>query len=339
MIDSGANCSAVHDVSRLYKVNSNSDVVISGSAGNITVKVTGLSRVLDLPAVLIKHMTFDIVAWSQLEETHYVQSFQQRGVVLAVHKSDKSYFFFTKQQGMYFADYLYANSSDPFIELERLFPVTEEYVNKHHQCDNQGVKMFPIEQLDDSEIEEQFVENSLRRENVSERIIAEVLKIRQMHLALGHPMQAAMNNVLNIINNQVLRNKKNGRERKGLNSLLSPEAIKKYHQVFGKCTTCGRAKMTKDENHFRSSIPVKGVGDAVHVDLMFYRKKLKRCFFVAIDEFSGYTMVVHLANKSAESVRLAVKFVKDYYHQYRHRLKSVRSDRDKAITDRSLGAL
>ena len=34
MIDSGANCSAVHDVSRLYKVNSNSDVVISGSAGN-----------------------------------------------------------------------------------------------------------------------------------------------------------------------------------------------------------------------------------------------------------------------------------------------------------------
>ena len=149
MIDSGANCSAVSDESRLYKINRGSHVTITGSAGKIKVKTTGISRVLNFPAVLIKGMTFDIVGWTQMEETHMVQSFQNRGVVLAVNKLDKSYFFFTKQQGMYFADYKYANTSDPVKEMERLFPVTEAYVNENNKHNHHGVKMFPVELFDD----------------------------------------------------------------------------------------------------------------------------------------------------------------------------------------------
>ena len=40
MIDSGANCSAVSDESRLYNIDRRSEVTISGSAGKLKVKIT-----------------------------------------------------------------------------------------------------------------------------------------------------------------------------------------------------------------------------------------------------------------------------------------------------------
>ena len=46
MIYNGANFSDVHDISRMYSINHNSEVAILGSAVNIIVKITGLSHVL-----------------------------------------------------------------------------------------------------------------------------------------------------------------------------------------------------------------------------------------------------------------------------------------------------
>ncbi len=343
LLDSGANCSAVSDSSRLKEAKFGVNIPVQGSTGLKNSNVIGFSKVLNFIAVLIEGIKFDIVALSQIEETHnIITTHLNRGLIFAVHKTMNEYLLFCLEDGLYIARSSFDNAMHPF-EVEALnYPILER-ISSEQLFEDMTVSVTrsarPSVMQSVENCDRDYAVKELSLHKVSHKVCDEVMKIRSVHLVMGHPMEVAMRRLIYNINKKIAINKEHGRSRRDFLVPISDDAIKWYFIVFEKCTTCAMAKMTKSENQFRSSFVPIEIGDAVHVDLIFYDMQQLACCLISKDEVSGYTMVVHLSNKSARSLNSGIAFIKAYYFQFRHDLKNIYADRDSAITNKSLGPL
>jgi hypothetical protein len=333
LLDTGANVSLVTSRDRLTCVQTDKTIQIFGCTGKKETSISGLSKEFNKPAVLVEGLTFDIVSLAQLEED-YTITYLKKLFIVSDPKS-KIFYLFKENGGFYVAYHRY-DARDMSIEqtIQHVRQKDQTTYEDNHMTDRDDISQRIYSLQSDMTYARQ---QSLAR-GYSNALLEQIEQIRQVHLVLGHPGEPAMRRLIDHINERVLTNKANERSCERFRTEFSSKGIEAYFQIFKECTTCAIAKMTKSENHWRSTTPVDKPGHA-HVDWLFYSLRVKRCFLTVIDEFSKFAMVVHMDRKTANNAHLAMTFVQAYFFQHGHKLTCIYSDRDPSFSNKAFGPL
>lgn len=151
--------------------------------------------------------------------------------------------------------------------------------------------------------------------NVTKTHTAE--KVRSWHAAMGHPSDSAMKE---IIRNDTLRN-----------IPFSVSDIDVCTEVLGPCVACAQGKSHKDKRNNISNPVSEQVGEHVSVDTMFLKSK---AYFLAVDDVSKHITIRALGDRSQKSFKEAIDNLRLEYKQYGHDIKTIRTDRESAISSK-----
>ena len=360
LLDSGANISAMSEESSITNIVRDRVVKINGSTGNSEINVLGMSKEFGSMAILLKDLKFDIVSFSDLHSNHQITFINSKGLFVVRRLRSNIFYIFSVEDGLYFANCSRDLSKESLKESIEEFPDIHGriddclgIVESWHTRKDPLMKDKRIENKDEHEfIEDKKLElNALITDTeyarkmmglnspVNESLLKQVMGLRATHLALGHVGRAGMIAHVDAHNTAVLNNRENKRSMRSKREVISKEALNEYFRWFGTCTTCAMAKMTADENHWRSPYLPNSVGDVVHVDWSFYTRTLNKCFFISLDDKSGYAYIIHSENKSAKNAELALDIIKSHYFQHKHDINNVYCDNDPAFSDKSFGPL
>ena len=358
MLDSGANISATSHEDSLTHIEKDKEITVNGSTGKDLASTIGISKEFGTLSVLIKSLKFDILSLSEIHRNHQVTYIDKKSIFVVRRVNTSIYYVFSLDQGLYFADC----SRD--LKKESLKDAIDEYPDRVDKSDDwlriqdswHTRKQLPIWGYD---LEEQMQTGDRKRihvelnalitdieyarkmmglnSKVNESLLKQVASLRMTHIALGHVGRAGMMAHVKVHNDAVRTNLWNKRSMRSKREIISPEAVAEYFRWFGACTTCLMAKMTKDENHWRSTHMPKKIGDVLNIDWVFYTTDTNKCFMVSIDELSGYAYVVHSPTKSAKNAEFALGIIMSHYEQHRHTVESIYSDNDPSFSDKSFG--
>ena len=332
LLDSGANVSLVTSIDRLTCVQTDKTIQIFGCTGKKETSISGISKEFNKPAILVAGLSFDIVSLAQLEENYDI-TYMKKLFIVSDPKS-RLFYLFKENNGMYFA-YRRYDANDMSIEQTVQHELSSKHkVREDHVIDSDEVP----KEIHSLQSDMDYAKQQAKICGYSDTLLVQIEQIRQIHLVLGHPGEQAMKRLIDHINERVLNNKANERSCQRFRTEITAKAIHAYFQIFKNCTTCSIAKMTRDENHWRSTTPVLTTGHA-HIDWLFYSRDIRRCFLTVIDEFSKFAMVVHMDRKTANNAHLAMKFVQAYFFQHGHTLSYVYSDRDPSFSNKAFSPL
>ena len=351
LLDSGANMSATGCMSMLINVRKNVTISVKGTTGKCHPTAVGTHKMFGTEAVLMEKLSFDILAMSLLEENHQIEYIYGKGVFVARKIYTNMYYIFSQENGMYFTD------SERDVSYESVAQALDEYPDRRIVVyDKLGIveswhtrsKMQIGKEEQESE-KGTFEMNALETDmlfarkmmgegkRINESLLKHVESLRMIHLGLGHPGKEPMTNQIVAHNKTVIENKNKGRNLRNARVEIPKEAEAEYHRIFGTCTTCAMAKMTSDQNHWRSPYDPKEPGAVIHVDWTFYCETGNKCFFVSIDDLTGYAYVVHSQNKTGKSASAALEVLINHYEQHKHPIKNVYGDNDPSFSDKYFG--
>ena len=323
----------------LRDIKRDANIGIKGVNNQITeVETTGTHDIFGVESLLIEEAPTEILSLAQHVKNFYLKYLQNENIFVTWEKGDnpKYFFLFVEKDGMYGTNTRHSFDSETIPEaMQTLLDSRKNDANekiKHKlvlltKRNKLPESYVPVSEEQDSNFAKRMMSNKTLDYNKD--MHKQVMVIRRLHCTLGHIGKPAMINMIEHVNKRIKENRLNECNSVNMKEEMTKEATDMYFRIFENCVPCNIAKMQKDENQERNSLPFDKIGSQVNIDLTFIGGDL--FFLTTIDLNSKFAHITWIKSKNARVVYGALKLVVQQYAAMGHKVEVISSDRDKSF--------
>jgi hypothetical protein len=138
--------------------------------------------------------------------------------------------------------------------------------------------------------------------------------VRELHERSNHPSDEQM---LSLLDSTCL-----------LGTPLTPKDIRVSNAINGPCNACAVGKFMNPPSRPSTSTPTSRPGELMHADIAFFQEgaSVARPYLCVVDDYTGFTHVSKLPNKSAPAITAALTALIAEFKAWGHNVACVRSD-------------
>jgi hypothetical protein len=156
------------------------------------------------------------------------------------------------------------------------------------------------------------------RNDFSKVEIQKAERALEIHRELGHASDSVVSTMLD----------------NGYDQGLTSKDLRHARQIFGKCQSCTRGKMTRRIKQTKEgSYSDVDIGEVLHADLMFIQKHI---YVITTDQATGYISVARVKDKGKEQVMDGLTKIIAEYRSMGYHTRRICSDREGAIAAEKL---